>query len=79
MKELRNTINRNADYYKKELESIRRNQLKLENSFAKMKAKLKATDSKLNNAEECISDLADRVMEINQSEQQTEGQKMKAT
>ena len=37
-------------------------------------AELKAINSKLNNVEEQISDLEDRIMEINQSEQQTEGQ-----
>ena len=34
LKELRKAINRNADYYKKELETISRSQEKLENSFA---------------------------------------------
>ena len=46
--ELRKAINRNAEYCKKELETIKRNQEKLENSFAEMKAELKA----MNNAEE---------------------------
>ena len=41
-----------------------------------MKAELKAIVSKLNNAEERISDLEDRIMEITQSEQQT-GRQMK--
>ena len=34
-------INSNADYFKKELEIIRRSQEKLENSFAEMKAEFK--------------------------------------
>ena len=38
LKELRKVINRNADYYKKELETIRRSQEKLENSLEEMKA-----------------------------------------
>ena len=42
LKELRKAISRNADYCKKELETIRRSQEKLENSFAEMKAELKA-------------------------------------
>ena len=33
LKELRKTINRNEDYCKKELETIRKSQEKLENSF----------------------------------------------
>ena len=46
---------------KMKLETIKRNQGKLENSFAKMKAELKAVNSKMNNAEERISDLEDRL------------------
>ena len=34
MKELRADINSNADYFRKELQNIRRSQGKLENSFA---------------------------------------------
>ena len=68
LKELRRTIDRNADYYKKELETIKRNQEKLENSFAEMKAELKAMNTRLNNAEEQINDLQDRTMKITQSE-----------
>ena len=33
MKELRADVNNNADYFRKKLEHIRRNQEKLENSF----------------------------------------------
>ena len=42
LKELRKAIDRNADYCKKELETIKRNQVKLENAFAKIKAEVKA-------------------------------------
>ena len=42
---------------KKELETIKRKQEKLENSFAEMKAELKVMNSRLNNAEELISDV----------------------
>ena len=52
MKELRTAINSNADYFKKELETIRRSQEKLENSFAEMQAELNALSSRKNNAEE---------------------------
>ena len=41
-----------SNQQKKELETIRRNQEKLENSFAKMKAELKAMNSTINNREE---------------------------
>ena len=74
LKELRKAIDRNADHCNKELETIKRSQLKFENSFAETKAELKAMNSKLNNAEQQISDLEDRIMEFTQSEQQTERQ-----
>ena len=38
LKKLRKTTNRNADYHKKELDTIRRSQEKLENLLAKEKA-----------------------------------------
>ena len=50
--ERRKAIDRNASYCEKGLESIKRRQSKLENSFAEMKAKLKAINGKLDNAEE---------------------------
>ena len=46
LKELRKAIDRNADYCKKELETMRRSQEKLENSFAETKAELKAVNSR---------------------------------
>ena len=46
-KELRAAMNTNADYFRKELENIRRNQEKLEHSFAEMQADLKSLKSKM--------------------------------
>ena len=54
LKELRIDINSNMDYFKKEIETIQRNQEKLENSFVDLKAELKALNSRMNNAEEQI-------------------------
>ena len=54
-----------------------RSQEKLENSFAEMKTELKAIESIMNNAEEWIRDIEDRIMEITQSGQQTENQMKK--
>ena len=53
---------------KKELETIKRNQEKLENSFTETKAELKSMN------DEQISDLEVRMMEITQSGKQTESQ-----
>ena len=55
---------------KKELEAIKRNQEKLENSFTETKAELKS----MNDAEKRISDLEVRMMEITQSGEQTDSQ-----
>ena len=52
LKEIRKAIDRNAEYCTKELETIKRNQEILDNSFAETKAKLKAMKSRMNNAEE---------------------------
>ena len=82
MKELRKPIDINADYCKKKLEIVKRGQEKLENSFPETKTELKQMNSRVNNAEERISDLEGIIMEIIQSEQQLESQikkkKMKA-
>ena len=66
-KELRKAINRNADNCKKELETIRKSQEKLDNLFAEMKTELMRMNSRMTNTEESISDLEDRIMEITQS------------
>ena len=50
-KELAADVNSNAYYIKKELETTRRSQEKLENSFADTKAELTAMNSRMNNAE----------------------------
>ena len=55
-------------------QNIRRNIEKLENSFAEMQIELKAIKTRMNNAEEWISNLEDRIMEITQSGQQTKNQ-----
>ena len=43
-----------------------------------MQTELKALKNRINNAEEQISDLEDRIMEITQSGQQTENEMKKA-
>ena len=70
LRELRKAINRNANYYKKELGTILRRQEELENSFAKMKAELKVMNTRINNTKEGISDLEDRTKEITQNGRQ---------
>ena len=57
------------------------NQSKLDNSITKIKTNVEAMNSKVNDTEDQTSDLEDRIIEIIQSEQQTERQmkKLKAT
>ena len=62
----------NADYFKRELEYIRRDTEKSENSFAEMQTELKTLKSRKNHAEGQISHLEDRIKEITQSGRQTE-------
>ena len=45
LKKLRMTIERNADYCKRKLETIRRSQEKLQNSFTETKPELKVMKS----------------------------------
>lgn len=79
--DLRKTTDRNANHCNKKLKNYTEKPIKLDNSIAKIKPKLKAMNSILNNAEERIRDLEDITMEIIQLEEQTERQnkKMKAT
>ena len=67
LKELRKIIKRNADHCNKVLETIKRNQSKLDNTIAEIETNLEAMNSRLNNTEEQINDLEDRIMEITQS------------
>ena len=72
MKELRADVNSNAKYFRKELGNIRKSQEKSENSFAETRAELKALKSRMNNAEERISDWKGRIIEITQSRSRQE-------
>ena len=56
LKEFREDMNINADSLRKELEKITRSQEKLKKSFSVMQTELKAIKSRMNNAEERISD-----------------------
>ena len=49
IKELRADMNKNADYFRKELVRIRRKQDTLENLFAEMQTELKTLKSRMNN------------------------------
>ena len=51
MKELRADMNSNVDYFRKGLENIR-SQEKLENSFSKLQAEIKALNHRMKNAKE---------------------------
>ena len=57
IKELRLNMNINRDSLIKGLENIRKNQEKFKNSFAEIQTELKAVKTRMNNAEEQISDM----------------------
>ena len=50
IKELRADMNSNSDSFRKELENVRSNREKLENSFVERQTELKALNSRMNNA-----------------------------
>ena len=52
IKDLRADMNSNTDYFRKELENIRKNIEKLEHSFVEMQTEVKTPKSRKNNAEE---------------------------
>ena len=74
LKELEMDFNSNRDYFKMKLETIRRSQEKLENSFVNIKAKLKAFYTKMKITEEQLCAFEDTIMEITKSGQKTENQ-----
>ena len=53
---------------------MRKSHEKLENSFAEIQTELKAIKSRMNNAEEQISEMEDKIIGIIQSGQLTENQ-----
>lgn len=50
--ELRKITNRNSGHCNKELESVKKNQSKLDSSIGEIKTNLEAINSRLNNKEE---------------------------
>ena len=52
LKELRKIINKNEDHCNKELETMKVNQSKLDNSITRIKTNLEAMNSRLNDTEE---------------------------
>ena len=60
-------MNSNANSFRKELENL----------FAVIQTELKAIKCRMNNAEEQISDVEDKIRKITQSGQQTENQMKK--
>lgn len=50
---------------------------KIDNSISEIKSNLKAINNQLNDTEECIRNLEERIMEIVQPEQQTKKQILK--
>ena len=67
LKELCENMYGKADSLRKDVDNIRRSQEKLENSFAVIQMVLKEIKTRMNKAEEQISDVEDRIMQITQT------------
>ena len=78
-KKWRKAIDGNADYCKKGTRNYKKEPRKLRKVICKDKTELKAMSSTMNNSEERISDLEDRLMAITQWGQQIERQKKKTS
>ena len=64
-------IDLNTDHLNKDLKNIKMTQSKINDSTSEiLKNTLVRMNSRLNNTEECISDLEDRIMKITQTEEQ---------
>ena len=60
--------------FNKELENMKKNQLKMKNIITEIKNTLETMNSRVGDTEKCISDLKDRIMETAPPEQQKENQ-----
>ena len=69
---LKRRMEEHSENCHEETENKRKNQSELKNTITNMKNTLEGTNSRLEDAEEWISYLEDRVVEITQSEQQKE-------
>ena len=58
--------------FNKDLEEIKKNQSIINNPIIEIKSTLEGTNSGINKAEERISEVEDRMMEINEAERQVE-------
>lgn len=67
----------NIEFFNKELENTKKTQSEVKNSISDLKNALEGMNSRLSYTEECINDLADRIMKITQSEEQKEKQILK--
>ena len=62
--ELREGTNLSTDYFNKDLENVKKNQSQLKNAITEIKITLKRIKSRLDDREECISNVEDRKMKI---------------
>ena len=72
---LRKRIEEHSDNFNKDLEYIRKNQTEMKNTKTEMKNTLEGINSRLNDTEEWITKLEDRVVEITATEEKTKKNK----
>ena len=67
------------EMYNKDLEEIKKSQLKMNNAINEIKNTLEGTNSGIMEAEDRTSDVGDRMVEINEKERKKELKEMRTT
>ena len=60
------------EMFNKDLEEIKKSQLKMNNAINEIKITLERTNSKITEAEDRVSEVEDRMVEINETERKKE-------
>ena len=75
MQNLRNKMEKTQETFNKDLEELKSKQTMMNNTINEMKNSLEGNNSRITEAEEQISDLEDKIVEITTTEQNKEKKK----
>ena len=74
---LETRIEKMQDMFNKDLEEIKKSQLKMNNAISEIKNNLGGTNSRITEAEDRISEVEDKMVEINEAERKKEKKNQK--